>query len=133
MPLLSPANEPGSPNVINGRGSNYSPEVELLRKSGIIKTGDGIEGHFIDIMNEVGLSPTNILTRIGMIMDSGESDGVKLAAAKMALQLHMHPAIVPTKIKEEQQRPNITFVIQSPQVNMQNVLSPSGDQKLESW
>lgn len=123
--------------AINGNlpRAGFSPEIELLKKSGIVKTTDGIEGHFLDIMSEVGLDARSILSRLAVIMDSGESDGAKLGAIKLATMLHMHPAVVVARNKEERSTPSITFVVQSPQVNMQNVLAPNQnfDQKQESW
>jgi hypothetical protein len=137
MSLLSPTrevdNEYGSGNPLPR--AEYSREIELLKKSGVIKDSQGIEGHFIKLMDEVGLDPRSVLARVAIIMDSGESDGVKLAAAKMALQLHMHPAMVARAKDEKANAPAITFVINSPQVNMQNVLVPGGsaNQTKESW
>jgi len=114
----------GSSSIPKKRGDEYSKEVELLKKSGIIKTADGIEGHFLGIMDSVGLDARSVLARIAIIMDSGETDSVKLTAAKIALQLHMHPAMVAQSKSETKTAPNITFLINSPQVNMQNVLVP---------
>jgi hypothetical protein len=138
MSLLKPqganADFGSTPDVVR---DFHSPEVELLKKSGIIKSGDGIEGHFVDMMGQVGLGPLQILTRLAMIMEGGESDGVKLGAIKLALGLHMHPAFVPKKTAEEKQNPAIVFNISAPensktQINMANVLVPGG-QKMESW
>lgn len=114
-----------------------SPEVQLLKNSGIIKNIDGLEANTVDLMGQVGLGMSTVLTRIAMILESGETDSVKLAAAKLALSLHMHPAFVPKKTSEEKSNPAIIFNISTPagaktEVNMANVLVPGG-QKLESW
>lgn len=111
-------------------GRSYNLETELLKRSGIIKTRDGIEGHFLEQMAEVGLDSRSVLTRVAMIMDGGESDGVKLAAARLALTLHMHPALVPRGNKDTNQAPNITFVVNTPEgsktpLNMQAVITPN--------
>lgn len=132
MPLISPAR-----NNSSVPGGSLNPEIELLKKSGIIKTGDGIEGHFLSEMSEVGLDSRSILSRIATIMDSGESDGVKLSAAKLALMLHMHPALVPKVGKEQSQAPTITFVVNTPvnantPLNLAAILTPAPHQPYES-
>lgn len=140
MSLLNPLANVDVDKLFDSKDSPttvYNKEVDLLKKSGIIKTTDGIEGHFLELMREVGLDSKSILARIGMIMDSGESDAVKLQAAKLALALHMHPGIVPKKTSEEKVNPSINFVIQTApgaqtQVNLGNVLVPGG-QKADSW
>ena len=63
MPLIDP-----SRNAVAVPGGSLNPEIELLKKSGIIKTADGIEGHFIQQMSEVGLDSRSILSRIAMII-----------------------------------------------------------------
>ena len=138
MSLIRPTLEDENYGVPRSRRiGEGSPEIELLKKSGIIKTSDGIEGHFIDLMNQVGLSPTSVLTRLAMIVEGGETDGVKLGAIKLALSLHMHPAFVPKNKDEAKVNPTIVFNIATPpgaktQVDMDSVLIPGG-QKMESW
>jgi len=111
------------------------PEIELLRKSGVIKRPDGLEAHFVDTMMDVGLDPRSILSRIAAIMDSGESDGVRLSAAKLAAQFYMHPALVPQTAKSDRATPQITFMIttgakgtegsgETTVIDMKNVLMP---------
>lgn len=136
MSLLRPQVE-SDPHFEARQRELCSPEVELLKKSGIIKNTDGLEAHAIDVMSQVGLGLDSVLTRLAMIMEGGETDAVKLGAIKMALGLHMHPAFVPKKTAEEKITPTIIFNIASPegaktQVNMMNVLAPNG-QNMESW
>lgn len=126
MPLIDPVR-----NAMNalGGGTTYAPETELLKRSGIIKTADGIEGHFLGVMNEVGLDSRTILSKIAMLMDNGESDGIKLSAAKLGLQLHMHPALVARTHKDTNNSPNITFIVNTPEnsktpLNMNAVITP---------
>jgi hypothetical protein len=145
MGLIKPVPEDFGETPLAKSSANLRPEIELLRKSGVIKRGDGIEGHFVEVMAEVGLDPRSILSRIAVVMDSGESDGVKLQAARLAASFYMHPALVPQVSKTDKTTPQITFVVQSPQVSMNAVLGvPQGpqnsdevvevtSQNMESW
>lgn len=137
MSLIRPMSSISDDQVEARQRVSGSPEVELLKKSGIIKSGDGLEGHTIELMSQVGLGLSSVLTRLAMIMEGGETDAVKLGAIKMALGLHMHPAFVPKKTADEKITPSIVFQINNPagaqtNVNMMNVLAPNG-QKMESW
>lgn len=138
MSLLRPAISDAEAQTDARQRAFGSPEVELLKKSGIIKSGDGLEGHTVEVMGQVGLGLSSVLTRLAMIMEGGETDAVKLGAIKIALGLHMHPAFVPKKTSDEKQQPTIIFQIASPagaktEVNMLNVLAPNGAQKMDSW
>jgi len=110
---------------------NFRTEIDILKSSGVIKSSEGIEGHFLEIMQGCGLDAASILSRVAIIMDSGETDSTKLAAAKLALSLYMHPALTPPKTVAKSEQPTIQFVFQtapgqiSPQVNLQQILIPS--------
>jgi hypothetical protein len=110
---------------------NFRTELDILRSSGVIKTTEGIEGHFLELMQGCGLDAASILSRVAIIMDSGETDSAKLAAAKLALSLYMHPALVAPKTAARVEQPTIQFVFQtapgqtSPQINLSQILIPA--------
>jgi hypothetical protein len=119
------------------------PEVELLKRSGIIKSTDCIESRFLEQMQEVGLDSKSILARIAILMDGAENDGVKLAAAKLALQMYMHPALVSSKNDTSRNSPQINFQINVPagsatQLDLNGILKPdpplaANGNNIESW
>jgi hypothetical protein len=128
MPLIKPPQIADRPAV---RNDGLGAELELLRKAGIIKSADTVEGMFIETMHEVGLGPKPVLSRLAQIMDGGDSDTVKLGAVKLAIQLHMHPALNPSKAATDKAAPIIQFQINTPegaqtQINLSSVLRPAG-------
>lgn len=128
MPLIeSRINTTSLPPVRDAR----SPEIELLRRAGIIKSGDTIESNFIEEMQLVGLDKGSVLTQLANIMKCGETDSVKLAAVNTALKLYMHPALVVPKGALDKISPVINFQINVPaggktQVDMSGILNPAG-------
>jgi len=107
-----------------------SPEIDLLRKAGIIKAGPTIEASFIEEMQLVGLSKGEVLSQLALIMKGGETDSVKLGAIQTALKLYMHPAMVQPKGVLDKVAPVINFQINVPsggktQVNMDGILTPA--------
>lgn len=106
---------------------SFENEMEVLSKSGIIKEPGTISGYFARQMALVGLDPRSLMSKLALLAESAEQDSVKLSAVKTALQLYEHPALVPRQPNASKQEGGITFIIQSPNVNMQNVLSPRSD------
>jgi hypothetical protein len=106
--------------------TNFDREVALLNKVGI-ETGrklDSVEERFNYEMMNGGLSPEEIVGTISQVMNSGENAGVKLAAAKLALSMHMHPAFVPRKEAEKKETPVITINIGGGNLELGNILRP---------
>lgn len=109
------------------RPNPYQTEMALLESAGIVVKREKPEDTFLSAMDGAGLTPEAILGQISAIMACGENDGVKLAAAREALKLYMHPAYVDLRKKEDAaQNTSITFNIQGENVQLNNVLRPKG-------
>ena len=123
--------------------ATYASEVALLQQAGLIKSGSTIESKIIEEMQDVGLATRNVLAQIAILMQGAENDATKLAAAKLAMSLYMHPALVSSKERMNQAQPIINFEIKVPEgstatVNLDKILNPSGTidipvQNKESW
>lgn len=110
---------------INVSTTDYSRELGILRQKGLaVGRKDGIERHFAEVMNNVGLDPANLMATLAQLLNSAESDGIKLAAVKFATQLYMHPAVTGGNKTSENERPQINFVIDGTNVQINNVLTP---------
>lgn len=112
---------------LNVSTKDYSTELAILDSRGLLgqtKNSNNVERHFAKIMAEVGLEPRSIMVTLSQIMMSGESDGIKLAAVKFATQLWMHPAVVNNKTSEADTRPQINFVVEGSNVQINNILTP---------
>lgn len=141
MPLINPS-------LANRVAPSVTPEVELLRRAGILKPEDSLESSMITQMQEVGLSTKNVLSQLAILMTGAETDSVKLAAIREALKLYMHPAFVQNRNKEDRVPAVIQFQINTPagaqtQINLGSILRPAADhtspvvdvtpQNSESW
>jgi len=113
MPLIKP-------------DTSFDEEMLLLQETGIIKRKtDKVEDRFYSGMADAGLTPEEILGVISQVMNSGQSDGIKLAAAKTALQIYMHPAFVPRRESDRNESPVINFNISGGDVKLQQILTPA--------
>lgn len=122
MPLLRPS---FSAEVESLPSQEFARELAVLQKSGFFKE-NSIEELFARDLNTVGLDRRSILSKLAALTEGADSDSVRLAAIKTVMQLWMHPGIVTRKESSSQNGNNVTFVINSPNVNMQNVLTPGG-------
>ena len=109
---------------LNVSTKGYETELAILDRKGIVKTGKGIEHKFAEIMQDIGLDPRSTMAQLAFLMNSGESDAIKLAAVKFVTQLWMHPAVVQNRSADNDTRPQITFVVEGSNVQINNVLTP---------
>ena len=111
--------------LINSDPTSFDKEMELLNAVGVSTGRKGsVENRFSAEMLNGGLGPEEIVATIGGIMNAGENSSVKLAAAKLALAMFMHPAFVPSKERERQEAPVINISIAGGNVQLANVLRP---------
>ncbi len=112
--------------LINNEPTAFDREIQLLESSGIsVKSKERIEDRFHSQMLDGGLSPEEVVYTISRILAEGENSSVKLAAAKMALSMYMHPAFVPRKESERAEAPVINISIAGGNVQLANVLRPT--------
>lgn len=105
--------------------SDFGKELSILEGAGVItKKINKVEDDFINLMEISGLSKEEVLGTVAAIMNNGQSDSVKLIAAKTALQIYMHPAFVPRKEMDRAERPVINFNISGGDVKLQAILTP---------
>ena len=113
--------------LINQNQTDFDKELALLNSAGISTKKGGIEERFNTEMLNGGLGPEEIVATVGAIMNSGENSSVKLAAAKLALSMHMHPAFVPRKESDRPELPQININIAGGNVQLATVLRPQNN------
>lgn len=112
--------------LIDATPSDFDKEIALLESVGVNTGRKGrVEDRFSAEMLNGGLSPEEIVAVIGNILNNGENSSVKLAAAKTALSMYMHPAFVPRKEAERAEAPVINISIAGGNVQLANVLRPT--------
>lgn len=114
--------------LINSEPSDFDRELTLLENAGLSVSKRGrVEERFYNEMLNGGLSPEEVVATIGNILNQGENSSVKLAAAKMALSMYMHPAFVPTKERDRAEVPSITINVSGGNLQLNNVLRPQNN------
>ena len=114
--------------LINSEPSDFDRELTLLENAGLSVSKRGrVEERFYTEMLNGGLSPEEVVATIGNILNQGENSSVKLAAAKMALSMYMHPAFVPTKERDRVEAPSITINVSGGNLQLNNVLRPQNN------
>ncbi len=106
--------------------SEFNKELAILGEAGVTEKPK-IENTFYTEMRNGGLGPEEIVSCISEIMNSGAQQSTKLAAARLALSMWMHPGFVPRKEAEQKQQPNISINISGGEVKLQNILTPSNN------
>ena len=114
--------------LINSEPSDFDRELTLLENAGLSVSKRGrVEERFYNEMLNGGLSPEEVVATIGNILNQGENSSVKLAAAKMALSMYMHPAFVPTKERDRVEAPSITINASVGNLQLNSVLRPQNN------
>lgn len=126
MPLLK-VSEPSvsdPPELLPGSSNRFTQEIDILQKAGVfgLKSGS-VEDVFVKKMQVVGLTPDQVLSKLALAVEDEVNPSARMQAIRTALQLYMHPAFASRKIDDAASGHSVTFNINSPGVNIQNVLT----------
>ncbi len=124
MPILKPSAPP-----ISSPDPTLEKELRVMRAAGLAVEDDAtVEKRAIAAANRYGLGVDDIVAKLATKMDC-DNDGAAIAAMRMGLQIHQHPSFIP-KSGTESAAPQVTFVINSQNFNMQQILSPQVSRKV---